>query len=160
MKKKDEIYLFKEKEEKRKLEETKIVNQEKLIALRKKIVNYKCILPQYLNILEKDNFDINQNNKDLICYKINFLIEINNEKYLSCDNLPSITEQIVKEKSLEKIQKGVASIKYKRELIDQMDYSIRNSERPNKMTVEERKINRDLLEEAKKYFNQKYKLSY
>ena len=159
-KKKDEIYLFKEKEAKRKLEEKKILNQEKLITLRKKIINYKCISVEYLNILEKDNFDINENNKDLICYKIDFLIEINNEKYLSCDNLPAITEQIVNEKSLEKIKKGVASIKYQRELIDQMDYAIRNSERPNKMSIEERKMNKDLLEEAKKYFNQKYKLSY
>lgn len=41
-----------------------------------------------------------------------------------------------------------------------MDYVIRNSERPNKMSVEERKINKKLLDEAKAYFNQKYKLSY
>ena len=41
-----------------------------------------------------------------------------------------------------------------------MDYAIRNSERPSKMSVEERKINKDLLEKAKAYFNQKYKLSY
>ena len=41
-----------------------------------------------------------------------------------------------------------------------MDYVIRNSGRPDKMSVEERKINKKLLEEAKSYFNQKYKLSY
>ena len=41
-----------------------------------------------------------------------------------------------------------------------MDYAIKNIERPNKMSVEERKINKKLLDEAKSYFNQKYKLNY
>ena len=159
-KKKQEIYLFKEKEAKRLLEETKIKNQEKLISLRKNIINYKCISVEYLNKIEKDNFDINENNKELICYKINFLIEINNEKYLNKENLPTITEQIISENNLDKIKKGMGVIKYQKELIDQMDYAIRNTERPSKMSVEERKINKDLLEAAKKYFNQKYKLSY
>ena len=160
VKKKEEIYLFKEKEEKKKLEETKIQNQEKLIALRKHIINDRSILVDHLNKLEKDNFDINENNKELICYKINFLNEINNEKYLNCDNLPTITEQIINENNLEKIKKGVEAIKYQKELINQMDYAIRNTNRPSKMSVEERKINKDLLEKAKAYFNQKYKLSY
>ena len=159
-KKKAEIYLFKEREEKKKLEQKKIENQEKLIALRKNIINYKCILPEYLNKLEKDNFDINENNKDLICYKIDYLIGINNEKSMDNINLPVYTEQIINEKDLDKIKKGVAHIEYQKELINQMDYAIRHSERPSKMSIEERKINKDLLEEAKKYFNQKYKLSY
>ena len=73
-KKKQEIYLFKEREAKKKLEEQKIKNQEKLLELRKNIINYKCISRDYLNKLEKDNFDINENNKDLISYKIDFLI--------------------------------------------------------------------------------------
>ena len=158
-KKKQEIYLFKEKEEKRLLEETKIKNQENLINLRKNIINYKCISIEYLNKLEKDNFDINENNKELICYKINFLIEINNEKCLNKENLPTITEQIINENNLDKIKKGMGVIKYQKDLIDQMDYAIKNTERPSKMSVEERKINKDLLEAAKKYFNQKYKLS-
>ena len=159
-KKKAEIYLFKEKEEKKKLEQKKIENQEKLIALRKNIINYKCILVEYLNKLEKDNFDLNENNKDLICYKIDYLIGINNEKSMDNINLPVYTEQIINEKDLDKIKKGVAHIEYQKELINQMDYAIRHSERPSKMSIEERKINKDLLEEAKKYFNQKYKLSY
>jgi len=158
-KKKQEIYLFKEKEEKKLLEETKIKNQENLISLRKNIINYKCISIEYLNKLEKDNFDINENNKELICYKINFLIEINNEKCLNKENLPTITEQIINENNLDKIKKGMGVIKYQKDLIDQMDYAIKNTERPSKMSVEERKINKDLLEAAKKYFNQKYKLS-
>lgn len=160
VKKKGEIYLFKEREEKKKLEQKKIENQEKLIALRKNIINYKCILVDYLNKLEKDNFDINENNKDLICYKIDYLIGINNEKSMDNINLPAYTEQIINEKNLDKIKKGVAHIEYQKELINQMDYAIRHAERPSKMSIEERKINKDLLEEAKKYFNQKYKLSY
>ena len=159
-KKKQEIYLFKEKEEKKKLEQLKILNQEKIMALRKKIINYKCISIDYLNKLEKDNFNIDQNNKDLICYKINFLNEINNEKYLNDHNMITITEQIINENNLDKIKKGVENIKYRKELINQMDYRIRHSERPSKMSIEERKINKDLLEAAKQYFNQKYKLSY
>ena len=159
-KKKQEIYLFKEKEAKKKLEEIKIKNQEILLNLRKNIVNDKCISVDYLNKLEKDNFDINENNKELICYKINFLNEINNEKYLNDENLPTYTEQIINENELEKIKKGVATIKYQKELIDQMDYAIRNTERPSKMSIEERKINKDLLDNAKKYFNEKYKISY
>ena len=159
-KKKAEIYLFKEKEEKKKLEQKKIENQEKLIALRKNIINYKCILVDYLNKLEKENFDINENNKDIISYKIDYLIGINNEKSLDNVNLPIYTEQIINEKNLDTIKKGVAHIEYQKELINQMDYAIRHAERPSKMSIEERKINKDLLEEAKKYFNQKYKLSY
>lgn len=158
-KKKAEIYLFKEKEEKKKLEQKKIENQEKLLALRKNIINYKCILIEYLNKLEKDNFDINENNKDLICYKIDFLNKINNEKDLNNINMPTYTDQIINENNLDKIKKGIAHIEYQKELIDQMDYAIRHSDRPSKMTVEERKMNKDLLEEAKKYFNKKYKLS-
>ena len=124
-KKKAEIYLFKEREEKKKLEQKKIENQEKLIALRKNIINYKCILPEYLNKLEKDNFDINENNKDLICYKIDYLIGINNEKSMDNINLPVYTEQIINEKDLDKIKKGVAHIEYQKELINQF-YNILN----------------------------------
>ena len=159
-KKKEEVYLFKEKERIKKLEEKKIQNQEKLLELRKNIINSKCIKAEFINKLERDNLDINENNKDLISFKIDFLIKINNNKYLDDGNLPTITEQIVNEKNLEKIIKGIEAIKYQRELIDQMDYAIRNCERPGKMSVEERKINKDLLNKAKEYFNQKYKLSY
>ena len=72
--------------------------------------------------------------------------------------MPAYTEQIINENNLKK--KGIAYIKYQKELIEQMDFAIRNSERPSKMSIEERKINKDLLEKAKAYFNQKYKLSY
>ena len=159
-KKKDEIYLYDQKEKEKKLEQIKIENQEKIIAIKKNIVNYKCILMDYLNSLEKENFDINEDNKQLICYKIDFFQRINDAKYLNEENLPALAERIVEEKKLEKIKKLVFAEKYQKELTEHMDYIIRNSGRPDKMSVEERKINKKLLDEAKNYFNQKYKLSY
>ena len=159
-KKKEEMYLYDEREKTKKLEELKIQNQEKIIEIKKNLVNYKCILIDYLNQIEKDNFDVNEDNKKLICYKIDFLQKINNDEHLNDENLPSLVERIIGEKNLEKIKKLVFANKYQKELTEHMDKTIRNSERPNKMTVEERKINKKLLDEAKSYFNQKYKLSY
>ena len=60
-----------EKEEK--LEQIKILNQERMLAIRKNIMNDKCITYELLNKIEKDNFDINEDNKNLICYKIELL---------------------------------------------------------------------------------------
>ena len=115
---------------------------------------------EILNKIEKDNFDINEDNKDLICYKIDFLEKINDIKYLNEENLPALTERIIEEKKLEKIKKLVFADKYQKELTDHMDKTIRNTERPNKMSIVERQLNKKLLDEAKAYFNQKYKLSY
>ena len=159
-KKKNEIYLYDEKEAAKKLEQTKILNQEKLLAIKKNIINNKCITMEILNKIEKDNFDINEDNKDLICYKIDFLEKINDIKYLNEENLPALIERIIDEKKLEKIKKLVFADKYQKELTEHMDKTIRNTERPNKMSVVERQLNKKLLDEAKAYFNQKYKLSY
>ena len=159
-KKKNDIYLYDEKEKEKQLEEIKIQNQEKLLEIKKNIVNYKSITIDLLNKLEKDNFDINEDNKNLICYKIDFLNKKNDIKYLNEEHLPALIKRIVDEKKLEKIKKLVFAEKYQKELTEHMDYVIRNSGRPDKMSIEERKINKKLLDEAKKYFNQKYKLSY
>ena len=159
-KKKNDIYLYDEKEKEKQLEEIKIQNQEKLLEIKKNIVNYKSITIDLLNKLEKDNFDINEDNKNLICYKIDFLNKKNDIKYLNEEHLPALIKRIVEEKKLEKIKKLVFAEKYQKELTEHMDYVIRNSGRPDKMSIEERKINKKLLDEAKKYFNQKYKLSY
>ena len=159
-KKKNEIYLYDEKEAAKKLEQTKILNQEKILAIKKNIINNKCITMEILNKMEKDNFDINEDNKDLICYKIDFLEKVNDIKYLNEENLPALTERIIEEKKLEKIKKLVFADKYQKELTDHMDKTIRNTERPNKMSIVERQLNKKLLDEAKAYFNQKYKLSY
>ena len=115
---------------------------------------------ELLNKIEKDNFDINEDNKNLICYKINYLEEKNDIKYLNEENLKPLIERVIDEKKLEKIKKLVEAHKYQKILTEHMDKTIRNSERPNKMNVEERKLNKELLEKAKAYFNQKYKLSY
>ena len=159
-KKKNDIYLYDEKKKAKELEKIKIQNQEKLLEIKKNIINYKSITIELLNKLEKDNFDINEDNKDLICYKIDFLKNKNDIKYLNDEHLPALIERIVEEKKLEKIKKLVFAEEYQKKLTEQMDYVIRNSGRPDKMTVEERKINKKLLDEAKAYFNQKYKLSY
>ena len=159
-KKKEEIYLYDQKEKSKKLEEIKIRNQEKILEIKKNIINYKCISIENLNQIEKDNFDINEDNKNLICYKIDFFEKINDIKFLEDEKLPALVERIIGEKKLDKIKKLVFADKYQKELTEHMDYIIRNSGRPDKMSVEERKINKKLLEEAKSYFNQKYKLSY
>ena len=159
-KKKEEIYLYDQKEKAKKLEEIKIRNQEKILEIKKNIINYKCISIENLNQIEKDNLDINEDNKNLICYKIDFFEKINNIKFLEDEKLPALVERIIGEKKLDKIKKLVFADKYQKELTEHMDYIIRNSGRPDKMSVEERKINKKLLEEAKSYFNQKYKLSY
>lgn len=159
-KKKNEIYLYDQKEKEKKLEQTKIRNQERILAIKKHIINDKCITMELLNKIEKDNFDINEDNKNLICYKINYLEEKNDIKYLNEENLKPLIERVIDEKKLEKIKKLVEAHKYQKILTEHMDKTIRNSERPNKMNVEERKLNKELLEKAKVYFNQKYKLSY
>ena len=159
-KKKEEIYLYDQKEKAKKLEEIKIRNQEKILEIKKNIINYKCISIENLNQIEKDNLDINEDNKNLICYKIDFFEKINDIKFLEDEKLPALVERIIGEKKLDKIKKLVFADKYQKELTEHMDYIIRNSGRPDKMSVEERKINKKLLEEAKSYFNQKYKLSY
>ena len=159
-KKKEEIYLYDQKEKSKKLEEIKIRNQEKILEIKKNIINYKCISIENLNQIEKDNLDINEDNKNLICYKIDFFEKINDIKFLEDEKLPALVERIIGEKKLDKIKKLVFADKYQKELTEHMDYIIRNSGRPDKMSVEERKINKNLLEEAKSYFNQKYKLSY
>ena len=158
-KKKEEVYLFREKEAKKNLNNLKIMNQEKLIQLKKDIINYNCISIEYLEKLEKDNFNIDENNKDLICFKIDYLMNINNEKSLDKENLASLTKQIINEKDLNKIKKGLGIIKYQEELLHQMDNVIKQSERPSKMSLEERKINKKLLDKAKEYFKKKYQLS-
>ena len=159
-KKKEEIYLYDQKEKSKKLEEIKIRNQEKILEIKRNIINYKCISIENLNQIEKDNLDINEDNKNLICYKIDFFEKINDIKFLEDEKLPALVERIIGEKKLDKIKKLVFADKYQKELTEHMDYIIRNSGRPDKMSVEERKINKKLLEEAKSYFNQKYKLSY
>jgi hypothetical protein len=157
-KKKEEIYLFKEKEEEKKLEELKILNQEKIFTISQNIINYKILFIDFLNKLENENYYLNKSNKDLICYKINFLNDIINERYLIDKNMINIIENIINENDLDKIKKKIQNIKYRNELINQMNENIKNAEREYQMSSEERKMNKDWLEAAKTYFNQNYNL--
>ena len=157
-KKKEEIYLFSEIEEEKQLEELKLLNQEKIFAISKNIINYKILFIDFLNKLENENYYLNEYNKDVVCYKINFLNDIINKKYLIDKNMINIIENIINENDLHKIKKKIQNIKYRNELINQMNENIKNAEREYQMTVEERKMNKDWLEAAKTYFNQKYKL--
>ena len=137
-KKKDEVYLYDQREKAKQLEEIKIQTQEKIIAIKKNIINYKCFAMDYLNLLEKYNFDNNEDNKELIFYKINFFQEINDFKYLNEETLPLLVERIVQEKKKKKMRKLVFAEKYQKELTEHKDKVIKNSERPNKMTPEEK----------------------
>jgi len=51
-KKKDEVYLYDQREKAKQLEEIKIQTQEKIIAIKKNIINYKCFAMDYFNILQ------------------------------------------------------------------------------------------------------------
>ena len=159
-KKKDEIYLFNEIEKKKQLDELKLLNQDKILAISKNIFNNKCIFIDFLNKLEKDNFYMNEENKDLICFKINFLYDINNGRFLNDFNLINIVQQIIYENDLDKIKKKLRNINYRKELIKQMDDWTKKNERLDIMSDEERKMNRDWLEAAKAYFHPKYYISY
>lgn len=158
-KRKNEISLAYELKTKKDLEDLKIDNQEKLLNLRKKIKNPNCIKKCYLDFLEKENFDINEDNKELITKKIDYLMEVNKEELIGDTDLELFVDKIMKEKKSDNINKDINFRKYQKDLVEQMDYSIKNSNRPCKMSIEERKINKDLLEKAKEYFNQKYKIN-
>ena len=157
-KKKDDIYLYDTKEKQKKLEEIKIQNQEKILKLKKNIINYKCILMEYLNQLEKDNFDINEDNKKLICYKIDFLQKINDVKYLNEENLPNLVSRVIEQKKLDKIEKLVFANKYQKELTNHMDYAIKNIEKLMKeLDLKEKEIkDSHKAEMEKKKENQKF----
>ena len=65
-KKKDEIYLYDEKEKIKKLEEIKIQNQEKIIEIKKNIINYKCItMDHFINSFQK-KLILNKRNTNII----------------------------------------------------------------------------------------------
>ena len=65
-KKKDEIYLYDQKEKEKKLEQTKIINQERILSIKKNKINDKCITIEYLNKIEKKKLENNKDNKNKI----------------------------------------------------------------------------------------------
>ena len=157
-KRNDEIYLYDEKEKKENLEKLKIENLKKIELLKKNIKN-KNILQDYIIKLDNDNLNLNENNKDSIKFKINYLIEINNEEAINNNEINESLENIINENDIDKIKNIIRRIKYHKDLKNQMDEQIKRTERPDQMNNEERKINKDLLNAAREYFNKKHQLN-
>ena len=108
---------------------------------------------EYIPDLENQNLDLNENNQNLLGFKINFLTQINYEE--KNEEEKRLIEHIMKETKIDKINKMLSSLKYKQELDNQINTKLRTIQRPDKMSIEERKINRELLEASRNYF--KYK---
>jgi hypothetical protein len=157
-KRNDEIYLYDEKEKKENLEKLKIENLKKIEFLKKNIKN-KNILSDYILKLDNENLNLNENNKDLITFKINYLLEINNEEAQNNNEINENLDFIINENKLEKINNIISTIKYHKELKNQIDEQIKRTERPDQMNNEERKFNKDLLNAAREYFNKKHQLN-
>ena len=148
-KSKDEIYNYDEVQQKESLEKLKVDNQVKIQRLKLQYENNDKIKKIFLKELEEQNLNLSDSTKDVLVFKLDFLKNLNeNEDSVLVDN-------IMKETKMEKIKKMISSLKYKRELDEQVSTKIKTIERPDKMTTEERKINKDLLEASRQYF--KYK---
>ena len=122
------------------------------INIRKNLINDIGIKNEYLTELENQNLLLNHDNKDLINEKISFLESINNEQSKKFDYPIEEIQNIIFETKIEKIKNEINTMKYKKELRTQMDDNVKRIERPNKMSIEERKINKDLLKAAREYF--------
>ena len=151
-KKKKEMYDYDEREMNEKLKIQQIENQGRIDNIRKNIINDIGVKNEYLTELENQNLLLNHDNKDLINEKISFLESINNEQSKKNDYPIEEIQNILFETDIEKIKNEINTMKYKKELRTQMDDNVKRIERPNKMSIEERKINKDLLKAAREYF--------
>ena len=151
-KKKKEMYDYDEREMNEKLKIQQIENQGRIDNIRKNLINDIGIKNEYLTELENQNLLLNHDNKDLINEKISFLESINNEQSKKFDYPIEEIQNIIFETKIEKIKNEINIMKYKKELRTQMDDNVKRIERPNKMSIEERKINKDLLKAAREYF--------
>lgn len=152
-KSKDEIYLYDQVQKKELIEKQKVQNQIKLEKLKLKFCDNEKFKKEYIPDLENQNLDLNENNQNLLGFKINFLTQINYEE--KNEEEKRLIEHIMKETKIDKINKMLSSLKYKQELDNQINTKLRTIQRPDKMSIEERKINRELLEASRNYF--KYK---
>ena len=146
------LILLKKKKKKEKLKIQQIENQGRIDNIRKNLINDIGIKNEYLTELENQNLLLNHDNKDLINEKISFLESINNEQSKKFDYPIEEIQNIIFETKIEKIKNEINTMKYKKELRTQMDDNVKRIERPNKMSIEERKINKDLLKAAREYF--------
>ena len=151
-KKKKEIYDYDEREMNEKLKIQQIENQGRIDNIRKNLINDIGIKNEYLTELENQNLLLNHDNKDLINEKISFLESLNNEQSKKNDYPIEEIQNILFETDLDKIKNKISTMQYKKLLRNQMDDNVKRIERPNKMSVEERKINKDLLKAAREYF--------
>lgn len=158
--KKNDIFLYNEKENKAKVEHAKLINFQRINLLKKNIINNIAIQPQYLDQLEKLNFNLDLKDLDILDYKLKFLEDANTIEAMMDQELPVLTQQVISENDLVMIKSSLNKLNYRKDLRKQMDFNVRNTERPDKMTPEERKLNKDLLDKAKAYFNQKYKITF
>jgi len=151
-KKKKEMYDYDEREMNEKLKIQQIENQGRIDNIRKNIINDIGVKNEYLTELENQNLLLNHDNKDLIREKICFLESINNEQSKKNDYPIEEIQNILFETDIEKIKNKITTMQYKKMLRNQMDDNVKRIERPNKMSIEERKINKDLLKAAREYF--------
>ena len=151
-KKKKEMYDYDEREMNEKLKIQQIENQGRIDNIRKNLINDIGIKNEYLTELENQNLLLNHDNKDLINEKISFLESLNNEQSKKNDYPIEEIQNILFETDLDKIKNKISTMQYKKLLRNQMDDNVKRIERPNKMSVEERKINKDLLKAAREYF--------
>ena len=151
-KKKKEMYDYDEREMNEKLKIQQIENQGRIDNIRKNLINDIGIKNEYLTELENQNLLLNHDNKDLINEKISFLESINNEQSKKFDYPIEEIQNILFETDIEKIKNKITTMQYKKMLRNQMDDNVKRIERPNKMSIEERKINKDLLKAAREYF--------
>ena len=151
-KKKKEMYDYDEREMNEKLKIQQIENQGRIDNIRKNLINDIGIKNEYLTELENQNLLLNHDNKDLINEKISFLESINNEQSKKFDYPIEEIQNILFETDLDKIKNKISTMQYKKLLRNQMDDNVKRIERPNKMSIEERKINKDLLKAAREYF--------
>ena len=148
-KSKDEVYNYDEAQQKETIEKLKVDNQVKIQRLKIQYEKNDKVKKIFLKELEEQNLNLSDSTKDVFVFKLDFLKNLNeNEETGLFDN-------IMKETKMDKIKKMLLSLKYKRELDEQINSKIKTIERPDKMTTEERKINKDLLEASRQYF--KYK---
>lgn len=152
---KDNIYTYDDKMQTDKLQKLKVENQIKIDNLRRNNFNSNYINDSALNQIEDSNLSLTQDNKDLISFKIRFLENLENED----ENIRSqLVDQIINEKKIEKIENILKATKYKNDLRKQLDDKIKNTERPNQMSAEEIKINKELLKESREFLGKLNKI--
>lgn len=152
---KAEMYNYDKKEKEEQLENMKIENQIMVEKLKDKFKNNPQIKDGYIKTLEDENLKLNEQNKMIVRFKLEYLMSMGDDNNTPDPLLTELVDMIMNETKLEKINKLLNCQKYKRVLDQQMEHKVKCTNRPDKMSVEERKINKELLEKSKAYFRNK-----